>query len=205
MAKWKLATAEQKAWIEAKGAYMCPFAGFWWDSEGKGPLFKRENGWDGFFDGEIKLRESSGLKLCCKITKPKRAKAEGFPMNKAPTEAQEIVNEAVVVMEKALKADPINPSPKPESILAEAERIVNGERAADYGDSTANMERIGKITELTLSQAEWAKLGACSIPPTVVAKILMAVKLGREAHTHKRDNLVDLCGYAEILNRASGN
>lgn len=95
-----------------------------------------------------------------------------------------------------------NPSPKPESILAEAERIVNGERAVDYGDSTANMERIGKITELSLSQAEWAKLDARSIPATVVAKILMAVKLGREAHTHKRDNLVDLCGYAEILNRA---
>ena len=97
---------------------------------------------------------------------------------------------------------PFSIAPKPESILAEAERIVNGERAADYGDSTANMERIGKITELCLSQAEWAKLDSRSIPATVVAKILMAVKLGREAHTHKRDNLVDLCGYAEILNRA---
>ncbi|MGL5913115.1 MAG: DUF6378 domain-containing protein [Bacteroidales bacterium] len=30
--------------------------------------------------------------------------------------------------------------------------------------------------------------------------VLIAVKLSREAFKHKRDNLVDLCGYAHIKN-----
>ena len=30
---------------------------------------------------------------------------------------------------------------------------------------------------------------------------MMAVKLAREKFNHKRDNLVDLAGYAELLNR----
>ena len=34
----------------------------------------------------------------------------------------------------------------------------------------------------------------------MVIKILMAVKLGREAFRHKRDNLVDFAGYTKILN-----
>ena len=35
--------------------------------------------------------------------------------------------------------------------------------------------------------------------------VMIAVKLIRERHKHKRDNLVDLCGYAEILNRLEEN
>ena len=31
--------------------------------------------------------------------------------------------------------------------------------------------------------------------------VMMAVKLTRESFKHKRDNLVDLAGYAEIMNQ----
>ena len=36
--------------------------------------------------------------------------------------------------------------------------------------------------------------------PKDCAVVMMAVKLVRESYKHKRDNLVDLCGYANILN-----
>ena len=32
-------------------------------------------------------------------------------------------------------------------------------------------------------------------------KVHMATKLAREAYRHKEDNLIDLCGYVEILDR----
>lgn len=80
---------------------------------------------------------------------------------------------------------------KPESILIEAETIVNGKRATDYGNSNENLRDIAEIATL-LGQPIDGK-GVC--------RVMMAVKLAREKFNHKRDNLVDLCGYAELLNR----
>lgn len=79
----------------------------------------------------------------------------------------------------------------PRSILLEAHKIVNGDRKADYGDSNQNLKNI----------AELARLQGVEIDAIGVAKVLMSVKLAREGYKHKRDNLVDLCGYAELLNR----
>jgi hypothetical protein len=82
---------------------------------------------------------------------------------------------------------------KNESILTEAESIVNGERAADYGSAHESFRRIGAVTGLISNTDDTPAIRAC--------KTLIAVKLIRESHKHKRDNLVDLCGYAELLNR----
>lgn len=91
---------------------------------------------------------------------------------------------------------------KRESTLVEAERIVNGERAADYGDSTTNLTRIAGIAELLLDDSEWEHLTEKrEFSATMIAKVLIAVKLGRERHQHKRDNLVDAAGYIELLDR----
>lgn len=79
----------------------------------------------------------------------------------------------------------------PESILLEAEAIVNGKRATDYGDSNENFRNIAAIATL-LGQPIDGK-GVC--------RVMMAVKLAREKFNHKRDNLVDLAGYAELPNR----
>ena len=77
------------------------------------------------------------------------------------------------------------------SILLEAHKIVNGDRKADYGDSNQNLKNI----------AELARLQGVEIDAIGVAKVLMSVKIAREGYKHKRDNLVDLAGYAELLNR----
>lgn len=85
----------------------------------------------------------------------------------------------------------INNDPEKESILQEAERIVNGDRQADYSDPVENFKRIATIASVLIGKEITAK-DCC--------KVMMAVKLAREANKHKRDNLVDLCGYNHILN-----
>jgi hypothetical protein len=88
------------------------------------------------------------------------------------------------------------------SILLEAEDIVNGVRASDYGSAEESFAKIAYITNLMLDGGEKLNMQTNGeIGLTVACKVLMAVKLSRQSHKHKRDNLVDLCGYAELLNR----
>ena len=78
------------------------------------------------------------------------------------------------------------------SILAEAEDIVNGSRQSDYGDAANNFHRIANVVNSMYPQLNINAQQSCAV--------LMAVKLIREGFRHKRDNLVDLCGYAHIMN-----
>lgn len=86
----------------------------------------------------------------------------------------------------------IKDKPGSKSILEEASKIIEGARQADYSDPVENFERIAKIASVLNSREE---------TPVSCCNVLIAVKLAREAFRHKRDNLVDLAGYAEILNR----
>ena len=79
------------------------------------------------------------------------------------------------------------------SILEEAHSIVN-ERDEDknrrYGDFDECMDRVARLAsiltgkELSVDDAYW---------------ILVSLKLSRESHYHKRDNMVDLVGYLQGL------
>ena len=90
----------------------------------------------------------------------------------------------------------VEPLIKTESILSEAERIVNGERQADYSDPVANFKHISAIA---------SSISKENLSPTTCAIVMIAVKLARENYKHKRDNLVDLAGYVEILHRIKEN
>jgi hypothetical protein len=79
-----------------------------------------------------------------------------------------------------------------ESILSEAERIVNGDRQVDYSDPVENFKHIAAIASAIRKK---------DLTSEDCAVVLMAVKLARENFKHKRDNLVDLAGYTEILYR----
>ena len=75
-----------------------------------------------------------------------------------------------------------------DSILTEAENLVNGDRQAAYGTPEENFAR-------------WSQLCAAvgiHLSPAQIAMVLALGKLSREAHKAKRDNLVDACGYLEI-------
>lgn len=79
-----------------------------------------------------------------------------------------------------------------ESILLEAERIVNGDRDEQYGNPKDAFEEYSKILDVCFG---------IKLTPEQICKVQMAIKLGRLKHKFKRDSIVDLCGYSEILNR----
>jgi len=82
------------------------------------------------------------------------------------------------------------------SILTEANDLVNGDRQASYGSPVDCHSRIAAVWNVLLKDNLKDNLSAVD-----VALLFCAVKLVRESTTHKRDNLVDLCGYAEIADR----
>lgn len=76
-------------------------------------------------------------------------------------------------------------------VTAEAQQLVYGARLSGYGHPKDNFEQTGKI---------WgALLGIDPIPAHMVGLCMAALKLSRETFSHKRDNLVDICGYAETV------
>ena len=77
------------------------------------------------------------------------------------------------------------------SILSEAEEIVNGSRHSDYGDARESFSRVATIASVMTGK---------ELSPEDCCAVLMAMKLVRESFAHKRDNLIDLCGYAYIMN-----
>lgn len=82
------------------------------------------------------------------------------------------------------------PSPKPkETALQEAQRLVHGDRGAAYGHPIDDYTRTGRM---------WgAILGLPDIDPRICCLMMSAVKISREVNAPKRDNRVDLAGYAE--------
>jgi hypothetical protein len=83
------------------------------------------------------------------------------------------------------------PDVERETITEEAGRIVNGARQGDYGHPADDFARTGRI---------WAAiLGVPEVTPEQVGLCMVGVKLSREVNKPKRDNRVDIAGYAETL------
>jgi Domain of unknown function (DUF4406)/Domain of unknown function (DUF6378) len=87
--------------------------------------------------------------------------------------------------------------PTPESPLLEALRIVHDDRGADYGSPIEDFTRTGRMWGAILDLED-------DVTPREVALCLIGLKLSREAHQHKRDNLTDIAGYAETLAMLEG-
>jgi hypothetical protein len=84
---------------------------------------------------------------------------------------------------------------KPETILQEAQRLVHGDRGADYGHPIDDFTRTGKM---------WAAiLGVDTVSAEQVGLCMMAVKISRQCNRPKRDNMTDAAGYAETVQMIS--
>lgn len=81
-----------------------------------------------------------------------------------------------------------------ESVLAEAERLVNGPRQADYGHPFDDFSRTGRIWGALLG--DWRDGSDDAVPPELVGLMMVGLKLSREVNKPGRDNLVDAAGYA---------
>ena len=77
------------------------------------------------------------------------------------------------------------------SILSEAEAIVGGARQADYGTPLANHSRTAAL---------WSVYLGITVTPRQVCMMNVLQKVSRDANAPKRDNLVDIAGYAENAN-----
>lgn len=104
-------------------------------------------------------------------------------------------------------------------IANEAFGLVYGPRQASYGHPDADFTATGRITAAILTrwmQSEGLVLYSRGsggpfdlhgpidlpdIPPETMALVIASVKISRESGQHKRDNLVDLIGYALCAQR----
>lgn len=78
-----------------------------------------------------------------------------------------------------------------QNILLEAYEITGGDRQNDYGTPEENWGRISRIASAMCEM---------DLSPEVCTKVLIACKLARMITSpKKRDNYVDLAGYAHVL------
>lgn len=86
-----------------------------------------------------------------------------------------------------------------DNVLKEAEKIIYGDREKTYGHPSKNLNTIAVMWKsyLGASTKDLADLDAKD-----VAAMMMLVKVARFANdpTH-RDNLIDICGYAALVER----
>lgn len=81
-----------------------------------------------------------------------------------------------------------------EEHMAEANALVNGDRQAAYGSPLPSYEAQAKV---------WSGMLADKLKEDLTAEdvvlLLAAMKLRRQAHKPKRDNIVDTHGYMLVL------
>jgi hypothetical protein len=90
----------------------------------------------------------------------------------------------------------------PESVLDAAKRITAGSRQADYGHPADDFAKTAHMwTGIFAGRLrEGAAVTAMDVPLCMIA-----VKLARQVHRHKRDNLVDIAGYARTASMVAGD
>lgn len=84
-----------------------------------------------------------------------------------------------------------------ESILQEAERIIEGDREKTYGKFDKNLENIAALWRLYIDMIADDE-GTFYLEAKDVAMMMILLKIARETNAHKRDNLVDIAGYASL-------
>jgi hypothetical protein len=87
------------------------------------------------------------------------------------------------------------------SVLDVARRITAGSRQEDYGHPADDFDRTAQMWTGILGPKLRSdeRITAADVPLCMIA-----VKLARQAHQHKRDNLVDIAGYARTAAMVAG-
>lgn len=82
------------------------------------------------------------------------------------------------------------------TILQEAYQIIYGDREQTYGAPDKNLNCIAAMWSAYLASTEQDHITAHD-----VCMMMILLKTARQAHAFKRDNLVDVCGYAALSDR----
>lgn len=83
-----------------------------------------------------------------------------------------------------------------QDILEEAAEILNGDRREAYGSVRQSFHNLAKM---------WSLILGFDVTPSKVCMCMIGLKMTRELNAHKRDNLVDLAGYAKLLSMLEGD
>lgn len=86
----------------------------------------------------------------------------------------------------------------PGSVVAEANKIIYGDREKTYGHPAKNLEAIATMWSTYLSSKfnQPIKLDAHD-----VCMMMPLMKIAREANLRGRDNVVDIIGYSALTDR----
>lgn len=79
-----------------------------------------------------------------------------------------------------------------DSILLEAEDLTNGARQRDYGHPLDDYRKVAGLWSIVLDTP---------VSPSQAVMCMICVKLSRELNRPKRDNRVDMAGYANCLDK----
>lgn len=80
------------------------------------------------------------------------------------------------------------------NILEEANKLVHGDRGADYGHPFVDYECTAALWRALIKRRYGVDL---PLTPDFCCLLMTMVKASREAGKPKTDNLVDMAGYAE--------
>lgn len=99
-------------------------------------------------------------------------------------------------------ATPAGKPPATQSVLDEAKRITGGDRRQDYGHPADDFAHTARMWNGILAGKlrQGAEITAMDVPLCMIA-----IKLARQSHRHKRDNLVDIAGYARTAAMVAGD
>jgi hypothetical protein len=75
-------------------------------------------------------------------------------------------------------------------ILDMAKSVISLDRRADYGPAVKSCKDIADM---------WSLIMQKKVSSRQVALMMIALKVIRETHRHKDDNLIDICGYAALI------
>jgi len=85
-----------------------------------------------------------------------------------------------------------------ENILQEADRLTTKDRMVSYDHPLPNHERIADLWNAYMRN----RLGPeTPLNPSDVCHMMILVKMARDMFCPKRDNLVDIAGYARCIER----
>jgi hypothetical protein len=88
-----------------------------------------------------------------------------------------------------------------QTVLQEAQELIFGDRNKHYGHPRMNFQCISEMWNSYIAQRVYVKDGVVSLEPRDVANMMILMKVARDANMPKRDNLVDIAGYAGCADR----
>ena len=83
------------------------------------------------------------------------------------------------------------------AVIDEALRLIDGDRARDYGNASKNMAHIAERWNQLLGLDQ--QLTIRPIQPWQVCAMLMDLKMARLCQSYKHDTAVDIIGYAALM------